>query len=351
MKKKVISILVVLFIVSIPFVAHAVDLASNYQQELMQSNNPYIKQYIEERGILVDDNGVSESTVQRASDLEILTEIYNQDIKVQNIIQKYTTNSSYDYLEKSTSLDLNQIIDSMHKIEIIYPLATEEEQGLMRSYLMHHAQACEDSQSIAFLESLNNTDPIQLSANYSYNPTSGVNYALNWWHRFNTSSYPALDKLPNSGDCTNFVSQCLKAGGVPFQSNWYCYKKNNNYPHPTTIAQLNNSWNLSDPSPWISIKPFTDYWYSRVSVKAYNLQQYKDRHADIFVTEIAKGDIVIFKSGVLGVNWPVHAMIISDYDGGNKDFLCAGHTNARNYYPILTALNDGAYSGVDFYLF
>ncbi len=31
--------------------------------------------------------------------------------------------------------------------------------------------------------------------------------------------------------------------------------------------------------------------------------------------------------------------------------LCAGHTIARNYHPLLTALRDGTYSGIDFYLF
>ena len=354
MKKRLISLfLIVLLIGSISFAVNAINISDS--TEAILNSNPYVQQYLLERGKNADEKSSSNNSQQRTSDMLTLIDIYNSDIEVGNILQKYLLSdnsiSTHNYVTQATALNCNQIIQTMRNIETIYEFADESEKELMLSYLLHHAEACNDSQSIAFLKSLNNSNPIQLAANYSYNPTAGVNYALNWWHRFNTDNYPALDRLENSGDCTNFVSQCLKAGGVTFRANWYCYKKNSNNPHPTTIAKLNESWNLSDPSPWISIKPFTSYWYSQVTVKSYNLQQYKDRHAEIYATEIAKGDIVIFKSGILGVNWPAHAMIISDYDKTNKDFLCAGHTNARNYYPILTALNSENYSGVDFYLF
>ncbi len=43
----------------------------------------------------------------------------------------------------------------------------------------------------------------------SYNPNSAVTYAYNWYNSFNPA-YNSYD--PN--DCANFVSQCLKAGGM-----------------------------------------------------------------------------------------------------------------------------------------
>lgn len=44
---------------------------------------------------------------------------------------------------------------------------------------------------------------------WSYQRHLAVAYAARWWDGFNPA-YPAL-----ADDCTNFVSQCLAAGGVP----------------------------------------------------------------------------------------------------------------------------------------
>ena len=143
--------------------------------------------------------------------MQALVEIYNDDVEVGSILKKYLP-STYsvrltDLTAEASSLDRKQVVDTMHRIESVYNSANEEEQELFLSYLLHHARACEDSQSIAFLESLNNTDPIQLAANYTYNGTAAKNYALNWWHRFNTDQYPNMEGM--GGDCTNFVSQFL----------------------------------------------------------------------------------------------------------------------------------------------
>ncbi len=42
----------------------------------------------------------------------------------------------------------------------------------------------------------------------AYNGIAAVKYAETWWNGYNTSQYYKADK-----DCTNFVSQCLVAGG------------------------------------------------------------------------------------------------------------------------------------------
>lgn len=44
-----------------------------------------------------------------------------------------------------------------------------------------------------------------------YNREAAVRYAHQWWNSYNPA-YPAFDV-----DCTNYVSQCLAAGGAPMR--------------------------------------------------------------------------------------------------------------------------------------
>ena len=43
----------------------------------------------------------------------------------------------------------------------------------------------------------------------TYNREAAVTYALKWWNSANPA-YPVFED-----DCTNFISQCLRAGGAP----------------------------------------------------------------------------------------------------------------------------------------
>ena len=306
-KKRILSLLAIAsLVISVPFLAGAIDLAAEEQHLVQRNANPYVQQYLKERGTVADENSSLNNTEQRAADMETLIEIYKEDIGVGNILQKYLlrTRSSAptDFVAEASSLDRKQVVDTMHRIELIYSLATEEEQEAMFSYMLHHARACEDPQSVEFLESLNNTDPIQLTANYTYSGTAARDYALNWWHRFNTAQYPNMEG--NWSDCTNFVSQCMKAGGIPFQGNWYCYKRNDMYPKPTNATQLNYSWNLSDPSPWISLKTFISYWQPRTPTSYYSKDYYRSNHNSIYNSSIALGDVVVLCGGLAGaVTW------------------------------------------------
>ena len=52
-----------------------------------------------------------------------------------------------------------------------------------------------------------------------FDPTRAVAYADRFALGRNLGSYPDLHTL--GGDCANFVSQCLYAGGLPFAGDWY----------------------------------------------------------------------------------------------------------------------------------
>lgn len=91
----------------------------------------------------------------------------------------------------------------------------------------------------------------------------GVDYALaNAYER--APAYPNLSSL--GGDCANFVSQCMLAGGMHYENNWYMYRKTGEFSEPANRTQLNSSWQLSDPSPWISAEEFESYWTPRKKV-------------------------------------------------------------------------------------
>lgn len=64
---------------------------------------------------------------------------------------------------------------------------------------------------------------------YQYNRLKAVQYAESWWNSYN----PAYKKFEN--DCTNFISQCLRAGGAPMrgypnrQTGWWLQRQNWSY--------------------------------------------------------------------------------------------------------------------------
>ena len=52
-----------------------------------------------------------------------------------------------------------------------------------------------------------------------FDPSRAIAYADRFALGRNRSRYPDLHTL--GGDCANFVSQCLQAGGLPFAGDWY----------------------------------------------------------------------------------------------------------------------------------
>lgn len=54
----------------------------------------------------------------------------------------------------------------------------------------------------------------------NYNPNEAAAYAIRYWQNYN-SDYPDFNSV--GGDCANFVSQCLVAGGLPTTSTWGKY--------------------------------------------------------------------------------------------------------------------------------
>lgn len=90
---------------------------------------------------------------------------------------------------------------------------------------------------------------------YTYNRLKAVQYAERWWSEYNPA-YKSFDV-----DCTNYISQCLHAGGAPMrgQSNrnrgwWYTY---HNWSFSWTVANALTLY-LTNSSSGLRAKQVTD---------------------------------------------------------------------------------------------
>lgn len=158
----------------------------------------------------------------------------------------------------------------------------------------------------------------------SYERQEASKYALNYSLMPNeTYRYFGLHG-DGGGDCTNFISQCLKAGGSPFaydSSPWW-YRKN--------IANRNNdTWSVS----WAVAHSL--YWTLKVrgqsrasGLKAVEVQN---------IEELELGDLIQYENykGLI-----YHSTIVTNFtnEGGRRVPLISQHTyDARNISYIKPA--------------
>lgn len=402
------------------------------------TNNPYVLEFIKEHNSKINNNSASENTESTKSaeqaDVETkLTNYYNDDVAVGNLLNKLYNSSSL--LSKALAFNKNDRIDIMTKIESIYPSLTDiTEQEILLSYIQRYADILQDkksvnyykdvnalnvlskyynkstimktlnssndgdkidimhkiqdiysivsntydkhalylylqqyanisndSQSIAFFKTCNaksqsnneimknikfNSDKTQpqtvtalTQTNQFYDGNAAANWALENYNDYD-SDYPAFDKWDN--DCTNYVSQCMHvAGGLPYVDNWYCYKKNDAYLHPLNADQLNYSFTLANPSPFISCKQFFDYWESKVQSLYISRDYYLTNISTVYNDPIYRGDVVIFMEGIYDfVEIPEHAMMISHYNVNSSDYLLSGHSNNDPDKSLLQIIKD-----------
>ncbi len=78
----------------------------------------------------------------------------------------------------------------------------------------------------------NTTPPISTVNGFSV--IDAANYAKTYWQNYNSAQYG--DYGPYGGDCCNFVSQALYAGGLPMTDSWYYYGFGNSNNSPSWRA-------------------------------------------------------------------------------------------------------------------
>lgn len=164
----------------------------------------------------------------------------------------------------------------------------------------------------------------------AYSATSAVNYAREYATDYNTAEYPSFKFA--GGDCTNFVSQCLHAGGKSMDgtctsagvyqdiSDWFMKK-----------IEYQDSWSYmvdyGYSTSWVNAGDFKTYWLSRCDGYSY------ETDVDGIISACSKGDIVQLCDENTRV--PYHSIIVT-YKSGTTAKYC-GHSSDRLDYAISEA--------------
>lgn len=135
-----------------------------------------------------------------------------------------------------------------------------------------------------------------ITAASTYNPTNAVAYAAKWWNSYNPS-YPNFGST--SEDCSNFVSQCLYAGGIPMDSQWYSLSTTsyslawirvvNLHTYLTSTGKASSSeFNLYDSNSGINYLPYAAKAGSLMQLKRLGSSNYSHT---VIINRIYNGDI------------------------------------------------------------
>lgn len=129
----------------------------------------------------------------------------------------------------------------------------------------------------------------------------GVSYAKANYNYY-MDAYPCFESPYY--DCTNFVSQCLLAGGQIHQyqyNNWFIERKNTVYSNVSNNSQLDYSWSLSDPSPWISAKQFKKTFYSDRKIASYTGANIINKISEVWGLNVFTGDVIQVADNIFGL--------------------------------------------------
>ncbi|MCM1399324.1 MAG: leucine-rich repeat protein [Clostridium sp.] len=152
-------------------------------------------------------------------------------------------------------------------------------------------------------------DVQNVKAAAAYNPQAAANYALQYTDESggsDTSSYNKEYSYFSGNDCANFVSQCLVAGGLQTDSNWYKYSQ---------------SWKRAD---------YLYEWFKS-----------KDEYKNLIVknpsaSQVKIGDPIFYVWGTEDLsktnpNDIDHAGICTGYDSNGNPLVSAHSNNRKNY--------------------
>lgn len=243
-----------------------------------------------------------------------------------------------NYADLATSMSTSKVyrVQAMNFIIEIYDKAKSEERLHLATYIQNYAPYSGEENLIEFLNQLmaNTTTTYDI-----LNRTAAVEYANTYYVNYNPN-YPNLHYL--GGDCTNFASQCLVAGGKVMDDAWRCVRRNNIYNTPASVAQLEESWSITNS--WMNSSSFDSYWaVNGREVYQCLVAEYASDPFEYFLLPIYEGDIIQLQKPFLWWYEAEHTMVIVGYNEDRGDFIYAAHTNSTNSSTILNNVCGNSY--------
>ena len=164
-----------------------------------------------------------------------------------------------------------------------------------------------------------------------YNRQKAVDYASEWYNDRNDEFYSYSDL---SGDCTNFTSQCLYAGGIPMDSDWYSIRTEKNifkriFQKPWNWFKNNGYYEWDISRAWQTVS--AQYEYIKENYcggKEIIITSPDEIEAAIANNLIQAGDLLYFKAGTA----LHHSVIITQVT--NNMIYYAGHTDSYFDKPL-----------------
>ncbi|MCH5339387.1 MAG: amidase domain-containing protein [Acetatifactor sp.] len=149
----------------------------------------------------------------------------------------------------------------------------------------------------------------------SYNASDAVAYAQKYFYPYN-SEYP--DWRPYGGDCANFVSQCLYAGGKSMKGTPGSSSSAQDWSNWFSSGNSCNTSNVS--STWRGANAFKSYW--QVNSSSYATFSYVGEESYDY-------GFTVDAVSLLNENGSAyHTLIIVGYDPVNHDFIMGAHSDS-----------------------
>lgn len=260
-----------------------------------------------------------------------LLEVSNYDLIHAYMVEYKVTYDDYLYLEEILSGNSDSIIDFDSLLRSNSCIGYEKNgktvsfniSSKFLSMTIGDIIAQNEREAIAA-----NSEAKACSASLSgYSGSQAASYAIQYASGHN-SAFPHY-----SADCTNFVSQCLYAGGIAMDgsqssagtyettSDWYCIYTN-------SFLGIRK---YAVTTSWMRVADFKTFMSSLVST-------YTKTTLSSLVSSCAVGDIVQLADKTTGT--PYHSIIISGKDQSTAYFC--GHTNSRNNANVYNYLDEGS---------
>ncbi len=172
-----------------------------------------------------------------------------------------------------------------------------------------------------------NEDPqsymASVNTDHHYDRDSAVSYAMKWVGKTeairNSDEWTTYDYY--GGNCNNFVSQCIYAGGIPMDTSGdYIWKWYGDTPDSTNAKEGRS------PS-WTGVGRFYDYCQNN---EGYGMSA--DVGKNLYSGN--KGDVIIMGSGEGWSHVVLITNVIEDEQGNMVDYLINSNTSDRINYPL-----------------